>query len=524
NMSITALLLGAALWRSAGLLSSRLPPWSPLESNINQTAASACASIVSGGLVAPLPALALLTGDNLPLPALIAWVFTVSFLGIWVAFLLRARLLAQPQLRFPEGIATAETLRELFAHGREAMLRVRVLLGAAAASFAIKGIDLLVWQIPRWSPAPALQKLTFAFDPSMLLLGFGAIIGLRTGLTLLGGALVAWGLLAPLAIQVGWVAAPVDSQSAFATLVEWLLWPGVALMVSSTLVSFALRWRNRARLVETETAPATGNQRIAWMGLLVSMIIAVWLQQRLFGIDWWLAVLAVPLAFLLAMVAARVVGETGVPPIGATGQVSQLVTGAIAPGQMVTNLMAANVAGGAAGQCTDLMNDFKVGAEIGAHPSRQLVAQIAGIAVGSVAGGWLYLRLIPDPSGQLLTAEWPAPAVATWKAVAESVGGGLDAIPLGARFAMAAAAAAGIGLGWLESRRYRAWLPSGAALGLAFIIPASTSLTLFAGAALAAIWSARQPALARRFVLAGAAGLVAGESLFGVGHALLSLR
>ncbi|MDX9874294.1 MAG: OPT/YSL family transporter, partial [Spongiibacteraceae bacterium] len=46
NKSNTALLLGAALWRSAGLLSSRLPPWSPLESNINQTAASACASIV----------------------------------------------------------------------------------------------------------------------------------------------------------------------------------------------------------------------------------------------------------------------------------------------------------------------------------------------------------------------------------------------------------------------------------------------------------------------------------------------
>ena len=65
NMSITALLLAYAFWvplcRRFGWAA-----WGLKESNINQTAASSAASIISGGLVAPLPALALLSGENLP--------------------------------------------------------------------------------------------------------------------------------------------------------------------------------------------------------------------------------------------------------------------------------------------------------------------------------------------------------------------------------------------------------------------------------------------------------------------------
>jgi uncharacterized oligopeptide transporter (OPT) family protein len=60
------------------------------------------------------------------------------------------------------------------------------------------------------------------------------------------------------------------------------------------------------------------------------------------------------------------------------------------------------------------------------------------------------------------------------------------------------------------------WLPSGVALGLAFVIPASISITMFVGAAAAwalLAWNAR---FANRFALAAAAGLIAGESIVGV--------
>jgi uncharacterized oligopeptide transporter (OPT) family protein len=129
--------------------------------------------------------------------------------------------------------------------------------------------------------------------------------------------------------------------------------------------------------------------------------------------------------------------------------------------------------------------------------------------------------LIPDPAAMLLTAQWPAPAVATWKAVAEVLSVGLQAIPQGAGPAMAFAALAGVLLA-LAPQRVK-WLPSGAALGLAFVIPAWISISLCLGALAAAVAERVAPRWSARFVLALAAGFVAGESMAGIASAALSL-
>ena len=131
---------------------------------------------------------------------------------------------------------------------------------------------------------------------------------------------------------------------------------------------------------------------------------------------------------------------------------SQLGLAVAAPGQPVTNLMAANIAGGAAGQCADLLNDFRTGHGIGASAGRQTLAQCCGVLTGSVVGVAVYLVLIPHPHTMLLTAEWPAPAVAVWKAVAEALAQGLGSVPASARAAMLIAAVAGVILGALENR------------------------------------------------------------------------
>jgi uncharacterized oligopeptide transporter (OPT) family protein len=505
NMSIAALLAGLAFWRAAER-AARVPGWQLKESNISQTTASSAASIVSGGLVAPIPAYTLLTGFALDAWTLAAWVFTVSFLGVWVAWILRPALIVQHPLPYPAGLATLETLRDVFAQGREATARISVLAGSALAAGAWKAAAPLA----AWSPSAAAARLTLGLDPSPLLAGFGAIIGLRAALSLGAGAALAWGGIAPWLLATGQV-----RDGGFGPLVEWLLWPGVALMVAAAGTSFALQLRGARLSIGAQWTPG------AVAGLAAACALAVLMQMLLFGIGLWLALLAVPLALVLAAVAARVVGETGIPPIGAIGKVSQLGVGLAAPGEAVTNLMAANVAGGAAGQCADLMNDFKVGHAIGARPARQAAAQVLGVLVGAVTGSVVYLALVPDPAAMLLTAEWPAPAVATWKAVAEAMSEGLSAVPPGARAGVGLGAAAGVALGVLEARTRRA--PNGVALGLAFVIPASICFTMLLGALAARAFEARSPKLAARFTIAAAAGLVAGESLVGVGAALAGL-
>ena len=530
NMSIIALLIGFGFWQGIAARSRMAAGWTLHESNINQTVASAAASIISGGLVAPIPAYTLLTGNALDALPMMAWVFSVSFLGIWIAWYLRPSLMDDPGMTFPEGMATLETLRHAYSHGAEAMRRLLALAAAALASALVKGVDTFYHALPRWSPSQHWGRLTFTLDPSMLLLGFGAIIGIRVGLSLLLGALLAWGGIAPWLLSQGLVRLPADASGPqFALLVEWLLWPGASLMVSATLASLALRlWRQRAVLL-LDRQRRHGQRRPAALpalALVLAAALVVGLQASLFDIALPVALMTVPLALFLAAVAARVVGATGIAPIGAIGQLSQLSFGVLAPGQMAVNLMSANTAGGAAGQCTDLMNDFKVGRAIGATPWKQVAAQVIGIAVGSIVGVLVYKALIPDPKAMLLTEQWPAPAVATWKAVAQTLGAGLSALPESVRWAILAGCLAGLVLGLLDVAlpvRSARFLPSAAALGLAFVLPASVSLMMSLGAALTWLAGLRWPGLTRDYAITVAAGLIAGESITGVGASLWQL-
>lgn len=259
------------------------------------------------------------------------------------------------------------------------------------------------------------------------------------------------------------------------------------------------------------------------LGLSLASALVVIAQVMIFDIHWFIATLAVPIAFLLAMVASRVVGETGIPPIGAIGKVSQLSTGIIAPGETTANLIGANVAGGAAGQSADLLNDLKVGHMIGTLPRYQIAAQCFGVLTGSVIGSIVYLRLIPDPAVMLVTEEWPAPAVATWKVVAETLSNGFGAVPASALLAVAIGGGAGIAGAWLQHRRAPRWLPNMPALGLAMVIPASISITMFFGSLVGKALERYQPNLTHRFLIAAASGLIAGESLTGVVRALLGI-
>ncbi len=528
NMSIAAGLLAVGLWR-LGERTLGTRPLGLLENNINQTAASASASIISGGLVAPIPALTLLTGQTLSWPVLAFWVFCVSILGVVVAAGLRRQMIEHENLTFPAGMATAETLKRIHGQGREQTARLRALLAAAGLSGLAKLGMEFVATVPRIAlPGSVgggigLKNLGFAFDPSLLMIGFGALIGLRAGLSLLLGAGLAWGVLGPWAVHQGWaIRGPADGLW-FSELVTWLLWPGVTLTVISALTSFTLSvLRLRRRMAATGGMGGRPGRGYALAVTAVTALICL-AGWSVFGLSPWVSVLAVVLSYVLAVIAARVSGETGVTPIGALGKVTQLTYGAVTPGDMAANLMTANITGGAAGQCADMMHDLKTGALVGATPRLQIYAQALGVLTGSLAGAAVYLILVPDPAGMLMTPEWPAPAVATWKAVAEVLSAGLSAIPEGAVPAMAIAAVLGLILGAADRllpEQAARFLPSAPAAGVAFVIPAWNSISLCLGAVIAGLAMRLRPGWTERYGTALAAGLVAGESLIGVGLAL----
>ncbi len=550
NMSITAALLAYGFWNGAGSLFGARR-FGLLENNINQTAASSAASISSAGLVAPIPALTMMTGQELGYLPLVLWVVAVSLVGVVVAIGLRRQMLVVDKLPFPSGIATAETVREMYARGKEAMARVKMLLLGAGVAAALKVLGIVFkWSmaaIPGSVPvggvltAKGVSSLTmanlgFKLDPSLLLVGSGAIIGIRAGASLLFGAVLAWIVLGPyLASQGVLPAGKPDPEAAWygVWIKDWFLWPGVSMMVLASLTSLAFSWRSIWNAITRragQAADAVGSdthevpRRIFLAALFVALVIAVVLQVALFEIGWAIATFGILLTFALAVVAGRVSGETGVTPVGPMGKVTQLAFGLISPANATANLMAANVTGGAASQCADLLHDMKTGALIGASPRYQAYSQFFGVLAGGLAGSAAYLVLIPEPQKQLLTEEWPAPAVLQWKAVAEAFTKGLDSIPSTALWAALWAGLAGILLAILEKtvpKRAAKWIPSPASIGLAFVLPAHYSLSMFLGAFAGVVSGKFAKAWTARFLIVLAAGLIAGESLVGVGHAII---
>ena len=549
NMSVTAALLGYGFWQGLSA-TAKTKKLGLLENNINQTAASSAASISSAGLVAPIPALTMINGHEFTWGVLAVWTFVVSMTGIVVAVGLRKQMLLVDQLPFPGGIATAETVKEMYARGKEAMARVKMLLAGGVVGATVKLVvnyaEIHNLNIPGSFASSgalksaglakvSLKNLTFALDPSPLMVAVGAIIGLRASASLMLGAVIGWGLLAPYILDVGYVtiAADAGDKAWFKDILTWMLWPGVAMMVTSALTSFAFSWRsvaaaltggNRSGGAADDGAVTDEVPRKWFIGAVgVVLVLAVAAQVGFFEIAAWAAAVGVLLTFVLAIVAGRVSGETGITPVGAMGKVTQLTFGVLTPGDAAANLMAANVTGGAASQCADLLHDMKTGVLIGASPRQQTIAQVFGALAGALLGSAAYLVIIPDPKAMLLTDEWPAPAVAAWKAVAELFQQGISAMPEGAVAAMAIAGSIGVILAILEKtvpKKAIAWVPSPASLGLALVIPAYYAISMFIGGVAAWLLGRYVKNWTTRFLIVLAAGIIAGESITGVGIAI----
>ena len=108
--------------------------------------------------------------------------------------------------------------------------------------------------------------------------------------------------------------------------------------------------------------------------------------------------------------------------------------------------------------------------------------------------------------------------------MAELLTQGVDALPEGAGMAVVVACVVGIGLALLgRVPTIKRYVPSGLAMGIAFIVPAFYSLVMFYGLVAWWIWKRRDAEGVANYNFALASGLVVGEGLMGMVNAALKL-
>ena len=533
NMSITGILLAFAFWYALSKITAGgVKNINKLENNVNQSAVSAAGAVSSAGLVSAIPALTMIEGTTWPWWQLFLWISVVCMVGISVAMGLRRQMIIRDKLPFPGGLSCAATLNEVYNTGSEALKRVGMLGVGALFGALFKLLEIFkltkqaVFGLTMGPGNVPISTYSFGLDPTLVMVAVGGLVGFRVCWSLLLGAIVSWGIIGPRLVADG------TTPESRRNIGEWLLWPGVTLMVVASLVAFAysvpaiIRAFKGTGNADDPNAPKTDTGEVSrkwfFFSMGVALILAVILQTWFFNITWWAAIIAVLLSFGLAVVASRVSGETNVTPVGAMGKVTQLAFAAISPANPAANLMSASVTAGAASQCADLMHDLKTGYLLGNIARYQVVGQIAGSIVGAAVGSYFYLILIPDPKTMLGTAEWPAVAVIQWKAVAEVFKNGIDSLPAGAITAMIIAGVVGIILPTLEKLAPKAkpFIPSAAAVGLGFVISGSNSISMFLGGCIALVLTKLAPKWSDRFLVTICAGVIAGESLTGAGDAL----
>ena len=528
--SLIAAILGYTFWMPFKRLSV-------LETNIAQTAGSACGSMAStAGLLSAIPALAML-GTTLSWGELVLWGTAVGFLGVFYAVPLRNQMVVLEKLRFPTGTATANTIQSMHADGAEAVRQAKVLLkfGVASGVFALGAYFIPQMESPplKFGVLGLLATWTFKLYLSPVFFGVGGLVGMRVGASMLVGAVVAWGLVGPWAKSSGLAAGEVMSYADGPR--GWLLWPGVALMVMDAFGNLALSWKS---ILRTFTGGASANEvsdmedpkdqipALWWMGGLVAgAALAAFVSKSVFDIPVWMTLVAVAMSWILAMIAVRSTGETDINPIGGMGKVTQLTFGALAPGSTTTNLMAAGITSAGASQAGDMMQDLKTGRMLGAAPRKQFIAQCLGILSGIpiATGVYTLYSNVYDIGFDEVNA--PAPAAHAWKAMSELLAKGFEALPEGAGMAVAIAGLLGLLLPVVRKilpEAQRGMVPSGLAMGIAFIVPAYYSVAIFLGCVVFGIWKRRAPEQHAGLAFAVASGVVAGDALMNIPKAVLS--
>lgn len=549
-----------------------------LENNAMQSVASAAGYMTGGGTAAAIPALMMATQTTISGWVIFFWIAAIAVMGVFMAIPMKRQMINQEGLKFPSGIAAAETLRGLHPDeademdrrvrqaraiergepiGREETLAEgRENSGSEAQGGGKRAGKALLWSIGvgalwtwlreakaswlAWYPKLpdvlhfpgaihgfALKKWTISFDTSLLLLAAGGIMGWRAAWSMMLGAGINFLVLAPYGHTIGAIA-----EVKYKTIVGWTVWFGSSLLLTSGLLSFAFSWRQIARAFASvgamfrkskavdEDPLAAVEVPMSWFvgGMTACTPIVMYLAWIFFGIAWWMSLLCVALSFFIAIVASRATGETDTTPTGALGKITQLVYGALAPGSISTNLMSASMSAGVAIHAADMLTDLKSGYLLGARPRQQFFAQFFGVLSGSVFVVTAFRVMVPNHT-VIGTPDLPAPGAITWYNVADMLSRGVDQLPASARVLIVVGALLGVAMVLVERSlpaKAKAWFPSAVGFGLAFTMPFSNTLSMFIGALIALGIERARPKLAEAYTIPVSSGVIAGESLIGI--------
>ena len=328
----------------------------------------------------------------------------------------------------------------------------------------------------------------------------------------------------------------VQSTSHFKFMVQWMMWPATALMISAALTSVIIpvirnAWTRRPEgILAEEPSLADEHVPVWWTvtGIIVSAALLVWLTSVWFSMPWTEVLLAIAIQPLLIVAGLRVLGITGSGPVSLMANATQFLFGLLWPAHIRSNLSAAYISANPQSASENVVPSFWVARRLGGRFKTLILAQLIVIPVGALLTPIMFNMLQRTYGIGLNPGQLAAPTglkIATLAIVMEQ---GLHFLPRGALNASIIAVAVGIVFEILLAIRKRDarghevsrfwWIPIPSALGFALILPGALNIGMAVGSVISAVWrkfSPKEDGSYELYAAPLASGLVAGEAMVG---------
>ncbi|KAF2758784.1 OPT superfamily oligopeptide transporter [Pseudovirgaria hyperparasitica] len=618
TMNTSTALLSFAIFKSA--LQWTDLAFSPTENVVIQTIASSIAGMpVTASLTSIIPAFESLRRPEeggsyvFSVLDLMLWSLGVALFGTVFAAPFRSLFILQEKLRFPGGYATGvlvgvlhkddqiirrteedksnvDIVQQMHSHvrtteateewpvnstgGRSFEWKSKVMI--VSKTFLGTGIYVIAsYFVPNLSRIPifgttASRDWLWYLTLSPAFTAFGMVLDPHIAIAMMLGAVIGWGILAPVANHKGWAPGPVESMEDGAR--GWLIWISVGLLLGDALVRVVhpiIRYAHslfgtvldickqndnhdtslrqpllgpRGTSVEnldsSDSCPSVGavhspnsenelvshRALIVWLSISTFLCIACTLLVYGSEIPIYLVVTSIAISFPLCLVVIRSVGETDMAPSMSLSNVCQflfvLMLAGAARNRLIT-MVAAGITEAGLWQSAVLMTDLKTAYLVQASPKVMFYAQLLGSFIGVFVGSGIY-RLF-RAAYTFPSAAFPVPLAHLWANTARLANGG--SLPNGAWPVMIGALVLSALLRILNlvggSAKWTLWVPSGVAMSIGMYVTPSITLARLAGAGIR-LWSLKYMDISEVSLMSAATGCILGEGILGFIPAILT--
>ncbi|XP_042048760.1 probable metal-nicotianamine transporter YSL7 [Salvia splendens] len=589
SLNVAAGLLGFAAVKAwtvmiekCGLLKQ---PFTRQENTVIQTCVVASSGIAfSSGTASYLLAMSPITASQaetgntpnnvkqLHLGWMIAFVFAVSFVGLFSIMPLRRVMILKYKLTYPSGTATAYLINSFHTPkgAKLAKKQVWVLFKAFVGSF--------LWAFFQWFFAAAdgcgfssfptfgLQAYNrrFYFDFSSTYVGVGMICPYMVNISLLIGAIISWGIMWPVieSKKGHWYSADIPGNSLHGIqgyrvflAIAMILGDGLFQVVYMAVLTLSSFMQQLVHRNESEDEREEGDSvedynesrrteyflkdqipnRVAIGGYIVLALISIIVVPHIFPqLKWYQILVAYIIAPVLAFCNAYGCGLTDWSLASNYGKLAILVFSSwvgLQQGGVLAGLASCGVMMSIVSTASDLMQDFKTGYLTLSSPRSMFVSQVLGTAMGCVLSPlvfWFFYKAynVGDPEGT-----FPAPYALMYRGIALLGVEGFSSLPENCLMLAIGCFVAAVLINvlivvlrkWESKYRIYRIIPSPMCMAIPFYLGGYFAIDMCVGSLILFVWQMNNKKQASELSPAVASGLICGDSLWGIPAAILAL-